>query len=431
MPIQITMPRLSDTMEEGTLVKWRVKVGDSVVSGDLLADIETDKATMELSAYDNGVVAKLVVDEGDTLVVGGLIAVLAEEGESVDDAVVAAGAAGTGAVGEPGGSGDVSPVGSAQPLAGDTPASPVARAGVSPDPGGRIRVSPVARKMAEEMGIALDSLVGTGPDGRIVKRDVLAVREGNQGTSPSIGFDATDQSSSKVTIVPLTNMRKTIARRMVESKTTIPHFTVTVAISMDALMDLRATINEQSAAESEVKLSVNDFLVRATALALVEHPGLNASWSGDAIIQHGSVNIGVAVSLPPPPKGSGGLVVPTLRDTPSKSLRQISQETRVLVAKARESGLTVEEMSGGTFTISNLGMFGVERFEAIINPPQVAILAVAAALEKPVARNGQIVVGYEMTCTLSSDHRVVDGATAAEFLETLKQMMEQPKGLVV
>ena len=430
MPIPITMPRLSDTMEEGTLIKWRVKVGDQVGSGDLLADVETGKATMELQAFDEGTIARLVIDEGETLPVGGMIAVLAEAGETLEEAAsaaidethddAAAVAPPLSAAQQQAAPANVPTITQAATAAAD-PQSPGSLPG-SPPETDRVRSSPVARKLAEQNGIDLGKITGSGPDGRIIKKDVLAAVAAAATPAPLETIRPEARS------LPLSNMRKTIARRLVESKTTIPHFTVTVSVNMDPLLDLRAALNPQLEPEG-VKLSVNDFVVRASAEALVRHPVCNSSWADDSIRRHGTVNIGVAVALTE--DQGGGLVVPTLRDTPNLSLRQISAATRALAQKARSGSLTPEEMSDGTFTISNLGMLGVDHFEAIINPPQAAILAVGAAMQKPVVRDGQVVAGREMTCTLSCDHRVIDGAQAAEFLRTLKGMLENPALMLV
>lgn len=438
MPIPITMPRLSDTMEEGTLVKWLVKVGDKVASGDHLADVETDKATMELTAFDDGTVAKLAIEEGKTTKVGDLILVLAGEGESVEEAAKFDGS-----------SSETKSEGAAEarepsPPTAPQPAATPTQAGKEPSGAGqRVRISPLARKLAEEHGIDVSSIRGSGPDGRIIKRDILDAIEGKSGSSPSekpsaparpttasAPAPAPAMAAAKLQdkTVPLSGMRKTIARRLVESKTTMPHFQVTVSVNADPLLDLRATINEQLEAEG-VKLSVNDLIVRGVAVALARHPMINSSWTGEAIQQHGSIHIGVAVALPE--EKGGGLVVPVLRDALGMGLRQIADETRRLAKKARESGLSADEMSGGTFTISNLGMFGVDHFTAIINPPQAAILAVGAALPRPVVRKGELTVGHEMALTLSSDHRVIDGAMAAAFLATLKQILESPVVMLV
>jgi len=430
MPIEITMPRLSDTMEEGTLIKWLVGVGDKVKSGDILAEVETDKATMELQSYDDGTVAKLAVEEGQNAPVGKLILLLAEEGESAEEAI-----------GSVGGGGGASAEALAQTVGSSKPmATPVADADTDSPPasGMRMRVSPVAQRMAQEHGVDLTKLTGSGPAGRIIKRDVLAATGQQVNSVPVAGALSQPVVVEAPSLAPpaglesktitLSNMRKTIARRLVESKTTIPHFTVTVAINMDPLISLRASLNPHLKSQG-VKLSVNDFIVRGSAVSLVEHPMVNSSWSDQGIQQHGAVNVGVAIALPL--EKGGGLVVATIRDAPGKTLRQISAETRVLAKKAREQGLSLEEMSDGTFTISNLGMFGVEHFEAIINPPQVAILAVGGAIEKPVVRDGQIVVGHEMTATLSADHRVIDGAMAAQYLQTFKGILENPAVLLV
>ncbi|MCX5661664.1 MAG: dihydrolipoamide acetyltransferase family protein [Planctomycetota bacterium] len=444
MPKIYEMPRMSDTMEEGTLIKWNVKVGDKVKSGDEIADIETDKATMPMPVYDDGVIAKLAVEPGQTLKIGQPLMVLAVDGESVEEAAKAiSGAAG------------------AKPAAAaPAPAKPAAMAAYGADSsGGKAatavaepeddnasvgvggqRVSPLARKLAEEHGLDVAKIKGSGPEGRVIKRDILAAAAAPAAPAAPAPSPAPAASGAKSApapmpaakleskLVPVSNMRKTIARRLVESKTTIPHFTVTVSVNMEPLAALRTTLNEQLVSQG-VKLSVNDFIVRASALALARHPALNSSWTDAGIQQHGQVNIGVAVALPAD-KG-GGLVVPTLRDALKMGLRTISADTRALADKARTKGLTVEEMSDGTFTISNLGMLGVDHFEAIINPPQAAILAVGAAVAKPVVRDGKIVPGLEMTCTLSADHRVVDGAMAAEFLQTLRQMLENPAVLLV
>ena len=441
MAIKIEMPRLSDTMEEGTLVKWNVKVGDKVKAGDEVAEIETDKATMPLPVYDDGVVAKLAVQPGETLKVGALILVLATGGETAEQAIASAGG--------PGGSSSAAPTkAKAEAGGGGAKAAPAAATDeatetITAGNGARIKVSPLARRIAEDRGVDLARIKGTGPDGRIIKRDVINAPAGGASPTPvpsgraSAGAEtakaATPASTSggaklESTLVPVSQMRKTIARRLLESKTTIPHFTVTVTIAMDALLGLRTTLNDQLASQN-IKLSVNDFVVRAAALSLAQHPLINASWTDAGIQQHGSVNIGIAVALPAD-KG-GGLVVPVIRDALKKGLRTVSAETKALAEKARTKGLSVEEMSDGTFTISNLGMLGVDHFEAIINPPQAAILAVGAAIKKPVVRNDQLAIGTEMTCTISADHRVVDGAMAADYLQSLKKLLENPAALLV
>ena len=420
MPIELTMPRLSDTMEQGTIIKWNVKEGDKVAAGDAVADIETDKATMEMQVYDDGTISKIVVGEGQTVEVGTVIALMAEAGEDPGEVAAAA------------------PASPAQVEA--TAAAEAAPA----EEDGRVRMTPVARRLADEYGVDVGTLEGSGPRGRIVKRDVLRAVEAGRETAAAIPPAArTGLVATPVPVdapvppaapglvegtIPLTSMRQTIARRLVEAKTTIPHYQVTLSFNMDRLLALRSTLNEQLAAQG-VKLSVNDFLVRACALAMHQHPEFNASWGLDHLTVHGDVNIGIAISLPA--GRGGGLVVGTVRAADQKSLRSISLESKQLAEKARTRGLTLEEMSDSTFTLSNLGMFGVEHFTAIINPPNSAILAVGAALQKPVVRDGEITVGYEMSATLSLDHRVIDGAMAAQYLQTLRALMENPATLLV
>ncbi|MEQ9454900.1 MAG: dihydrolipoamide acetyltransferase family protein [Phycisphaeraceae bacterium] len=442
MPITIEMPRLSDTMEEGTLLKWNVAEGDKVAAGDHLADVETDKATMELQAFDDGTVAKIVIGEGDTVPIGETILILAAKGESVEDAAKAAPAPGGGgaATAEAESDGDEGGGDSSNGAATATVAAPTATS-----TGARIRVSPLARKLAEEHGIDLGSLTGSGPDGRIIKKDILAAASGGSQASAAAPAPAQGQLSKapigggtpspattsvklEAKTIKLSGMRKTIAKRLVESKTTVPHFYVTQAVRMDALLELRATLNQQLEVQ-KVKLSVNDFILRAVALAAVQHPVVNSSWGGDSIQQHGTVSIGVAVALPA--ERGGGLVVPVVRDVQNKGLRTISEETRALAKKARETGLTPEEMADSTIAVSNVGMFGSEDVLPIINPPNAVILGIGAALPTAVVQDGAVVPGHVMRITLSGDHRVVDGAAAAEYLQTLAAMLEQPAGLLV
>ncbi|NRA57179.1 MAG: 2-oxo acid dehydrogenase subunit E2, partial [Phycisphaerales bacterium] len=390
MPITVTMPRLSDTMEVGTVVQWHVKEGDAVNPGDVLADIETDKATMELEAFDEGTVAKLAAQQGDSVNVGDPIVIIAEEGEDVAEAAASGGAS-------------ASAPKAAKAEASEAPA-PAAATATAPPPAtsptsngsangahsgnGRIFASPLAKKIAGEHNMDLSGIDGTGPSGRIVKKDVeQALQSGGAGGAPAASATPAPAAvelppigaSLQDNTVTLSNMRGTIARRLVESKQSVPHYQVTVEVDMDALLDLREQLNEQLSAQG-VKLTVNDFLVRACALAMHQHPFVNSSWDGStnppSIQQHGSVNIGVAVALPE--ERGGGLVVPVLKGTDRMGLRTISGETRRLAKKARDKGLSIDEMDGATFTISNLGMFGVSHFTAIINPPNAAILAVGA-----------------------------------------------------
>jgi pyruvate dehydrogenase E2 component (dihydrolipoamide acetyltransferase) len=431
MPITITMPRLSDTMQQGTIVKWNVKEGQKIKSGDVLADIETDKATMELQSFDDGTVAKLSVAQGQTVPVGTTIVVLASAGEDLAAAAASGGSSAPIA--------KAAAANSAAPSNSAAATATVAHAahGSSSETNGRVFASPLAKKIAAESGVDLGRLSGTGPSGRIVRADVeAAIRGGTATAAPAKTVSPAPlpaaASALKGTMVPLSNMRRVIASRLVESKQTIPHYQVTVDVDMDPLMSLRSQLNDQLASQG-VKLSVNDFLVRACALAMHQHPFVNSRWieKGNevAIEQLGEVNIGVAIALPA--ERGGGLVVATVRNADQIGLRQISSQSKQLSEKARTKGLAPNEMSDSTFTISNLGMFGVSNFTAIINPPNVAILAVGAAIEKPVVKNGQIVVGHVMSMTMSSDHRVVDGAMAAQYLATVRELLEKPASLLV
>ena len=462
MPITVTMPRLSDTMEQGTVVKWHVAEGDAVEMGDVLADIETDKATMELESFDAGTVAKIASAEGEKVAVGATILVIAEEGEDTAEAAKAARSSAdaskkeSASTSEGGGDSSSASTGTATatpPAAAPAPEpSPASTNGTASSngasqghsaTGGRIFASPLAKKIAAERNIDLGSLSGTGPSGRIVKKDVesftgapaQAAATAPTGAPASPAPIPAPSATLEDKTVSLSGMRETIAKRLVESKTTIPHYQVTVSARLDALSELRTQLNEQLATQG-VKLSVNDFLVRACALAMHSHPFVNSSWvqNGPSIQLHGRVNIGVAVALPED-KG-GGLVVATLRDADRTGLRQISADTKRLAKKAREKGLTIEEMSDATFTISNLGMFGVDHFTAIVNPPNAAILAVGAAVQKPfveIDEDGEpvLVVGEEMSMTMSSDHRIIDGAMAAQYLNTVKELLENPASLLV
>ena len=436
MPVQLTMPRLSDTMEAGTIVRWNVKEGDTVSSGDVVADVETDKATMEMPVFDDGVISKIMVEAGRQVPVGTPIAIISVDGDDAGSIVAVAAA-------------PVAVAAKSVPI-NSTPAktsvaAPSASASASASSPSvqsdavRQRVSPLARRMAEEMGISVASIVGSGPSGRVVKQDVLAAAERlKSGGARSVDLvHVASPVQSATAVVPigagasevmLSGMRQAIARRLVESKSTIPHYQVTMRFNMDPLLELRTMLNAQLEPQ-KIKLSVNDFIVRACALAMAAHPFFNASWAGDRIILHGDVNIGVAISLPM--ERGGGLVVAVLTQAQRKGLREISTETRALAEKARTRGLGPEDMAGATFTISNLGMFGVDNFTAIINPPNSAILACGAAVEQPVVRNHQLVVGHEMQATLSLDHRVIDGAMASEYLQSVKHNIENPATLLV
>jgi pyruvate dehydrogenase E2 component (dihydrolipoamide acetyltransferase) len=461
MAIEVKMPRLSDTMEQGTVVRWAVKPGQKVRSGDVIADIETDKATMELQTFDDGTVATLAVPEGAAVKVGTIIMRLAESGESVESVASGAGSAAAAPATKAAGGSPGSPT-----TAVAAPATPSHAgvnghaAGADNGAGDRVFASPLARKLASETGVDLGSIEGSGPSGRIVRKDVEAALAGGgaaaQAKAPAAraGAPAPTRPSGPAPLPPagaklatrtisLSNMRGTIARRLVQSKTTIPHYQVTVSVRMDPLMNLRQQLNEQLTSQG-VKLSVNDFLVRACALAMHQHPHVNSRWNesgpggNPAVELIGDVNIGVAIALPLNDKGEGGgLVVATLRNADRAGLRHISSETKRLSDKARSKGLSIEEMADSTFTISNLGMFGVEHFTAIINPPNAAILAVGGAIEQPVvetdAKTGEkkIGIGHLMQMTMSSDHRIIDGAMAAQYLATVKELLEKPASLLV
>jgi len=448
MAVEITMPRLSDTMQQGTIVKWQVKEGQKVKSGDVIADIETDKATMELQSFDDGTVAKLVVAEGQTVPVGTVIVRLAGAGEDASSLQAVSGAAAAPPAAKTASAGS-----SSQAPSPPSPGSSATAAAVAEPPASnghgtnsaRVFVSPLARKIADESGVDLSTVHGTGPSGRIVRKDVEAAlgSPGPRPAVPKVDVPPAPRSAMTAALPPagstlagrtvaLSNMRRTIASRLVQSKTTIPHYQVTVEVDMDALMTLRGQLNEQLASQG-VKLSVNDFLVRACALGMHQHPFVNSRWvptpNAESVEILPSVNIGVAIALDE--SRGGGLIVATIRNADQIGLRQISAQSKQLSEKARTKGLTLEEMADSTFTISNLGMFGVDHFTAIINPPNAAILAVGAAIQRPVVKNGQVVPGYVMSMTMSSDHRIVDGAMAAAYLNTVKNLLEKPATLLV
>lgn len=456
MPIDITMPRLSDTMQQGTIVKWNVKEGQKVKSGDVIADIETDKATMELQSFDDGVVAAIPVPQGQTVPVGTVMLVLATAGEDVAAVKAKAGSGAAPAAKAVGGSASSAPAAAATAVMEPTSNGVNGSHGEGHGTGGRIFISPLARKIADEAGLDVSRVQGSGPGGRIVRKDVEeAIAAGSAApraaapatkAAPSGGSAprpvAVPAASATLAgkLIPVSNMRRVIAQRLSESKSSIPHYQVSFDVDMQPLMALRAQLNEQLANQG-VKLSVNDFLVKACALAMHQHPYVNARWvttqakhgQMDTSIEYlPEVNVGIAIALPINEDGTGGgLVVATLRNADSLGLRQISAQSKQLAEKARGKGLAPNEMSDSTFTISNLGMYGVSHFNAIINPPNVAILAVGGAIEKPVVRNGKIEPGLVMTMTMSSDHRVVDGAMAAQYLATVKNFLEKPATLLV
>ena len=428
MSINILMPALSPTMTEGKLAKWHVKVGDTVKSGQVVCEIETDKATMEVEAVDEGKVGQIVVPEGtEGVAVNAVIAVLLEEGEKAGAVSAPAAAPAPKAEAQPAPAPHVSP----GPQVSGSPRSEPETRGPQKHEGARIFASPLAKRIAAEKGVNLASIKGSGPNGRIVKADV-------EGAKPDAAVPAAAPSSSPrpttaaqpiVTApgdqrIPHTAVRKVIARRMLESKQTVPHFYLTMEMEIDALLSARAAINVV-AEKKGAKVSVNDMVIKACAKALRDHPDCNASWSEDEMIQYGAVDISVAVAT------DRGLITPIVRNADMKGAAQISIEMKDLAARAKTGKLKLEEFQGGGFTISNLGMFGVKEFGAIINVPQAMILAVGAGEERVVARKGQMVIRTMMSVTLAVDHRVVDGALGAQFLQTLKSYIEQPAAMLV
>jgi pyruvate dehydrogenase E2 component (dihydrolipoamide acetyltransferase) len=415
MAIDILMPALSPTMETGTLAKWNVAVGDTIRSGDVIAEIETDKATMEVEAVDEGVVAAIMVESGtEGVAVGTAIARLAEDGESAEEAAAAPVAAAPVAATD-------TPPADAAPTA--TPAAVASVPSTAPQkapasPGSRIFASPLARRVADDGGVDLSALQGSGPHGRILRRDVEAAMTSPvaaSGAGMAAGAPASPGASH---LEPNSQMRKIIAERLQQSKATAPHFYLTVDCEIDTLLESRRMMNER--APEGVKVSVNDLVIRAAAMALIKVPKANASWEGDhtRLFHHADIAMAVAVD--------GGLVTPVIWAAEQKGLAEIATTSRDLATRAREGRLAPEEFSGGSFTISNLGMYGIREFAAVINPPQGAILAVGAGEERPVARDGQLAVATVMSVTLSADHRVVDGAVGAEWLQAFKGFIEAP-----
>jgi pyruvate dehydrogenase E2 component (dihydrolipoamide acetyltransferase) len=432
MSINILMPALSPTMTEGKLAKWHVKVGDEVKSGQVVCEIETDKATMEVEAVDEGKVGQIVVPEGaEGVKVNAVIAILLEEGETEvkgapppADVPAAAPKAEAPAAAAP------APKPAAAPAPAPKPAAQPAAA-----PGGqRIFASPLAKRIAADKGINLASLKGSGPNGRIVKADVENAKPGAPAVAPAAAPKAAPRPAAPAAQpifttpgdqrIPHTAVRKVIARRMLESKQTVPHFYLTVEFEIDALLAARAAINEV-ARKKDARVSVNDMVIKACAKALRDHPECNASWTEDEMIQYGAVDISVAVAT------DRGLITPIVRNADLKGVAQISIEMKDLAGRAKTGKLKLDEFQGGGFTISNLGMFGVQHFGAIINPPQAMILAVGAGEERVVARKGEMVIRNMMSCTLAVDHRVVDGAMGAQFLQTLRAYVEQPAAMLV
>ena len=415
------MPALSPTMTEGTLARWLKAEGDKVESGDVIAEIETDKATMEVEAVDEGIIGKIVIPAGTQNVpVNDVIAVLLEEGD--DTSAISAAPAPKPAKAEP-------ETRQSAPAA-LAPAAPTAtQPAPKQEAGTRIFASPLAKRIAKEKGVDLTTVKGSGPHGRIVKADI-------EKTGTSVATKAAPLVSSTIdskalsnaygmayTEIPNNNIRKVVARRLSESKQTVPHFYLSIECRLDNLLAARKELNEK--ANGAYKLSVNDFVIKAAAMALKAYPAANVSWTDDAILQYRKADISVAVATPT------GLITPIIKAAEDKGLRGISTEMKELAGRAREGKLKPEEFQGGSFSISNLGMYGIKDFAAIINPPQGCILAVGAGIEQPVVEKGQIVVGTVMTCTLSVDHRCVDGAVGAEYLQIFKQYIENPVSMLV
>ncbi|NTF87107.1 pyruvate dehydrogenase complex dihydrolipoamide acetyltransferase [Agrobacterium rhizogenes] len=445
MPINITMPALSPTMEEGNLAKWLVKEGDKIKSGDVIAEIETDKATMEVEAVDEGTVAKILVPAGtEGVKVNALIAVLAGEGEDVAAAASGAGAAPAAAPKAEAAPVAAAPAATPAPVASAAPA--VASAPVATD-GQRTFASPLARRLAKDAGIDLTALVGSGPHGRVIKKDIEAAAAGGgvakaaaaaqpaAAPAPALAKGQSDDTVLKLfepgsyELVPHDGMRKTIAKRLQESKQTIPHFYVTVDCELDALLALRTQLNDAAPKSKDgvpaYKLSVNDMVIKALALALRDVPDANVSWTDSNMVKHKHADVGVAVSIP------GGLITPIIRSAELKTLSAISNEMKDYGKRAKERKLKPEEYQGGTTAVSNMGMMGVKNFAAVVNPPHATILAVGAGEQRVIVRKGEMVVATVMSVTLSTDHRAVDGALGAELLGAFKGYIENPMGMLV
>ncbi|PBC04700.1 pyruvate dehydrogenase complex dihydrolipoamide acetyltransferase [Mesorhizobium sp. WSM3860] len=457
MPINITMPALSPTMEEGNLAKWLVKEGDKVSPGDVIAEIETDKATMEVEAVDEGTVAKLVVPAGtEGVKVNAVIAILAGEGEDAGAAAKSDGGAPKAEAPKADSAKAEAPMEAPKPAAAAAAPAP-AKAEPAPVANGhaggeRVFASPLARRIAKDAGVDVAALSGSGPHGRVVKADVEAAIASGGAKAPAAKAPAggppaapapapkpmsDDQvlklfAEGSYELVPHDNMRKTIARRLVEAKSTIPHFYLTLDCELDALLALRTQLNAaapmRKTDKGEVpayKLSVNDMVIKAMAMALMAVPDANASWTDNAMVKHKHADVGVAVSIP------GGLITPIIRHADEKTLSVISNEMKDLASRARSRKLKPEEYQGGTTAVSNLGMFGVKDFAAVINPPHATILAVGAGEERAIVKKGEIKIATMMSVTLSTDHRAVDGALGAELLGAFKRMIENPMGMLV
>jgi pyruvate dehydrogenase E2 component (dihydrolipoamide acetyltransferase) len=430
MATNILMPALSPTMTEGTLARWLKKEGETVRAGDVIAEIETDKATMEVEAVDEGVLGRILVADGtEGVKVNEPIAVLVDKGEAVPEAAAPAAKAGAAKNGAP-----KAEASKAEAPKAEAPKAEAPKAAALSAAGGRVVASPLAKRMAKQAGLDLSGMAGSGPGGRIVRVDVEAALAGGRAAPVAAAAPAEAPKpaapvtmTAPHTLVPHSTMRRVIARRLVEAKSTIPHFYVTMDIEIDALLKLRSQLNAKSPKDGAgaFKLSVNDLVIKAAAVTLRRVPRVNASWTEDAIALYDDVDISVAVSIPE------GLITPIVRRADQKGLAAISNEMKDLGARAKSGKLKPEEFQGGGFSISNMGMYGVRDFSAIINPPQAAILAVSAGQPRPVVKDGALAIATVMTCTLSVDHRVVDGALGAEWMAEFKRIMEDPMSLML
>tara|TARA_B100001115_G_scaffold184921_1_gene189868 strand:+ start:4184 stop:5428 length:1245 start_codon:yes stop_codon:yes gene_type:complete len=410
----VNMPRLSDTMEEGTVAKWHKQIGDKVEEGDLLAEIETDKATMEFEAFQEGVLLHIGVEEGNTAPVDSILAILGEKGEDISALLNGGGSAPAPKEEKESAPEEAAPA----PVAEEKAEAPSAN-------GDRLKASPLAKKLAEDKGIDINQVKGSGEGGRIVKRDIdnYQAPSSAPAAAPQVNMGSAGAAPAGMAYdeLPVSQMRKTIARRLSESKFSAPHFYLTLDIDMDQAIEARKSIN----AVAETKISFNDFVIKAAAVALKQHPVINSSWDGDVIRRNHDINIGMAVAV------DEGLLVPVIRHADQKGLATINREAKEFAGKARDKKLQPQEWEGNTFTISNLGMFGIEEFTAIINSPDACILAVGGIKQVPVVKNGEVVPGNVMKVTLSCDHRVVDGASGAAFLQTFKGILESPLNMLL
>ncbi len=416
MATKVVMEALSPTMEEGRLVKWHKNEGDPIKNGDVLADVETDKAVMELAARGDGVLRKRLIAEGDTVPVGQLVAVIASADENIDAIVGAPApvAAPTPPAVRPPAAEPVGAASRALAVAGPTDA-----ATAPPTNGGRVRSSPLARRLASERGLNLESVAGSGPSGRVIKRDIEAAAAAPAvAVAPTVAAQPKPVVASDYRDIPLTQIRKTIARRLAESIGPVPTYYLTAELDVERVSEMRHAMSD------ETRVSLNDIILKAVATALAQHPEVNAHWLGDKIRAFHRVHLGMAVAV------EDGLITPVIFDADQKGLGQIAAESRDLAMRARARKLTPAEYTGATFSVSNLGMFGIEQFTAIINPPETGILAVGAGEAKPVVVDGSVVVRRRMRVTMSCDHRAIDGATGAKFLETVRQLIENPLLLV-